>query len=34
MTEIAGAPRPRGGWYHGWNIVAVSILSTATCEAT
>jgi MFS family permease len=26
MATSAGAPR-RGGWYHGWNIVAVSVLS-------
>src|ERR1700730_8541892 len=26
MTQIAGSARQRG-WYHGWNIVAVCVLS-------
>jgi MFS family permease len=30
-TETTNA-ESRGGWYHGWNIVAVSILSTTTAN--
>lgn len=33
MTGTADTAGARGGWYHGWNIVAVCILSSATANS-